>query len=122
MRKLNDGRLADLVVTCAGAPQALDQAFRSIDRGGTILMFAPLPPGSKPAVPLTELWWETVTIASSYAAAPRDLAQALDLLSTGKVKVRELVTHRLPLAEAVHAFQTVVQAGESLKVLIDPQI
>src|SRR5262249_7363067 len=69
VRKLNAGGAADLVVTSTGAPPALDQAFRSVDRGGTILMFAPLPPGSKPPVPLTELWWETVTITSSYAAA-----------------------------------------------------
>ena len=122
VKKLNEGRLADVVVTCVGALQVLDQACRSIDRGGTILMFAPLPPGSKPAVPLTELWWETVSIVSSYAAAPRDLALALDLLSTGRVRVKDLVTHRLPLAESVEAFQTVIRAGESLKVLIDPQL
>lgn len=121
IKKVNDGRLADLVILCAGSPAALAQAFSSVDRGGTILLFAPLPPGSRPEVPLTELWWETVTITSSYAAAPEDLAEALELLGSGKVRVRDMVTDRVPLAETARGFKKVVEAGASLKVVVEPQ-
>jgi len=40
LRQLNDGRLADLVVVCTGAPSALAQALDSVERGGTVLFFA----------------------------------------------------------------------------------
>ncbi len=32
-----------------------------------------------------------------------------------------MITHRLPLAETGRGFQLVAEAGESLKVIIEPQ-
>ena len=34
LREANDGRLADLVIVCTGAPPALQQALQAVDRGG----------------------------------------------------------------------------------------
>ena len=45
LRYLNDGRLADLVIVCTGAMPAIQQAVKSIDRGGTLLFFAPTAAG-----------------------------------------------------------------------------
>ncbi|HEX6801694.1 MAG TPA: alcohol dehydrogenase catalytic domain-containing protein, partial [Candidatus Binatia bacterium] len=39
--ELNNGRLADLVIVCTAAVPAIQQAVKSIDRGGTLLFFAP---------------------------------------------------------------------------------
>jgi L-iditol 2-dehydrogenase len=39
--ELNDGRLADRVIVCTGAMPAIQQAVKSVDRGGTLLFFAP---------------------------------------------------------------------------------
>ena len=47
LRDLNDGRLADLVIVCTGAMPAIQQAVKSIDRGGTLLFFAPTAAGSR---------------------------------------------------------------------------
>ena len=38
LRDLNDGRLADRVIVCTGAMPAIQQAVKSIDRGGTLLI------------------------------------------------------------------------------------
>jgi L-iditol 2-dehydrogenase len=46
IREINNGRLADLVIVCAGTISAYIQALQSVDRGGTVLCFAPLEPGS----------------------------------------------------------------------------
>jgi L-iditol 2-dehydrogenase len=40
LKELNGGRLADLVIVCTGAMPAIQQAVRSVDRGGTLLFFA----------------------------------------------------------------------------------
>src|SRR5512136_2734409 len=45
IREMNKGRLADLVIVCAGTISAYVQALKSVDRGGTVLSFAPLEPG-----------------------------------------------------------------------------
>ncbi|HEX9444841.1 MAG TPA: alcohol dehydrogenase catalytic domain-containing protein, partial [Candidatus Binatia bacterium] len=61
-RGLNDGRLADLVIVSTGARPAIEQALRSVDRGGTILFFAPTAAGVGVPVPLYELWRDEVRI------------------------------------------------------------
>src|SRR5271157_243014 len=56
VRRINKGRLADLVIVCAGAPVAFIQALKAVDRGGTILCFATTEPDVELSVPLNEFW------------------------------------------------------------------
>jgi L-iditol 2-dehydrogenase len=58
---------------------------------------------------------------NSYAGPPGDTATALSLLGSGRVKVKEMITHRLCLAETGLGFRLVAEAGESIKVVIEPQ-
>ncbi|MEO0206761.1 MAG: alcohol dehydrogenase catalytic domain-containing protein, partial [candidate division WOR-3 bacterium] len=44
VRKLNGGRPADVVIVNTTALSAFEQAFASVDRAGTILLFAPTAP------------------------------------------------------------------------------
>jgi len=121
VRKINDGRPADLVIVCAGATQAMSQAFRCVDRGGTILMFAPPMPGVEVPVPFGGLWKDEVTITSTYAGSPGDISEAIELLRTRKVVVSDMITHRFGLADTGKGFELVAKAGDSIKVIIEPQ-
>ncbi len=121
LREMNEGRLADLVIVCAGVMPAVQQAIRSVERGGTILFFAPTSAGIDVPIPLFEFWRNEVTVVTSYAASPQDITEAIELIQTGKVRVREMITHRLGLAEAALGFQLVANAQESIKVIIEPQ-
>jgi L-iditol 2-dehydrogenase len=121
LRKINRGRLADLVIVCTGSPKAIEQAFSLVERGGTILFFAPTDPGIKISIPFNDVWWAGVTMTSSYAAAPYDLALAIELIRARRVNVKDMITHRLPLAEAGRGFQLVAEAKDSIKVIIEPQ-
>ncbi len=114
------GWLADLVAVCAGSPQAVEKAFSLAERGGTVLLFAPLPPGTSLAFPVWEIWHDGLTVATSYAGSPADMRLALDLLRTRRVEVEDMITHRLPLEEIGKGFALVAQARESLKVIIYP--
>ena len=115
-----NGSLADLVILCTGAPQALKQALDSADRGGTILFFAVPSPDVETPIPLVPLWRNEMTLLTSYGAAPGDLKESLDLISSGKVKVKDLVTHKLPLEKAQEGFKLVADAGDSMKVVLEP--
>jgi len=121
LRKLNEERLADLVIVCTGSPPAIEQALSLVEKGGTILFFAPTDPGVKIPLPFNELWWNGVTMTSSYAAAPSDLSLAIELIRAKRVNVKDMVTHRLSLAETGRAFQMVTEAKDSIKVIIEPQ-
>ncbi len=121
VRRFNDGIGADYVIVCSGATQAMQQSFRSVDRGGKILMFAPPLPGVEVPVPFADLWKDEVTITSTYAGSPRDIQEAIELLWTKKLSVSDMITHRLGLADTGEGFALVAEAGRSIKVIIEPQ-
>jgi len=118
IRAANDGRLADRVILCTGAESAAYQALECVERGGTVLFFA-VPTGDL-TVPINQLWRNDVTLTTSYAGAPVDLYQALELIRSGALPAEELITHRLPLAETQKGFLLVAEAAESMKVIIRP--
>lgn len=121
IRSLNEGRLADLVIVTAGHPQAIMQALESVERAGAILFFAPAQDEARIPFPFNELFWRAeITITSSYAASPKDYQEALDLIAAKKLKIQEMITHRLPLAETGLGFKLVAEAKESLKVIVYP--
>ncbi|MBI5000403.1 MAG: alcohol dehydrogenase catalytic domain-containing protein [Euryarchaeota archaeon] len=120
IRKANHGRLADIVMLCTGAMSAIEQAMKSVDRGGTILFFATPAPGQAVPLPANEFWRDEVTVTSSYGAGPRDLREAIAMLRSRRVLVEDLITHRLPLAEAAKGFQLTAEAKDSLKVILEP--
>jgi len=121
VKKYNDGRLADIVVLCTGALSAVKQAINSVDRGGTLLFFAPTEPGVDIPFPLFDLWNKGVKMVSTYAGGPRDIADAIELIRFKKVTVTDMISHKLPLSEAAKGFKLVAQAQESIKVVLYPQ-
>jgi L-iditol 2-dehydrogenase len=120
VRELNDGRPADLVIVCAGALPAFQQALRSVDRGGVVLCFATTDPGVEIPIPANEFWRNSITVMTSYANSPYDAEVALELIRAGRVKVGPLITHRLPLEQTGLGFKLVAGSGESIKVIIEP--
>ncbi len=120
VREANYGRLADLVLLCTGAPQAISQALECLEPGATFVFFAPPPPGIRLDMPMHELWRQEATVRTSYGAAPADLEMALDLIASGRVRVEDLVTHRVSLDGIAEGFRMVAEARESVKVIVEP--
>ena len=120
LRDANDGRLADRVVLCAGAPEALETALACAATCGVLQLFAPTPPSYRPEIDLNRIWSEQIALTTTYGAAPLDLEEALALIRAGRVEVEAMITHRLPLTQAQEGFRLVAEAGESLKVVLRP--
>jgi L-iditol 2-dehydrogenase len=120
VKEINGGRLADLVVVSTGAPRAIEQAFASVDRGGTVLFFASPSPEVKVSYPVFDIWKNEVAVANTYGASPHDMETSLELVRSGRVQVEDLITHRIPISNIGDAFRLVAAAGESMKVLVHP--
>ncbi len=122
LRQVNQGLLADSVIVCTGALSAVSQALQSIERGGTVLFFAPTDPGITVPISINELFWRNdITLTTSYAGSPADCQTALALIRAGAVPVSQMITHRLGLAETGLGFHLVANAQNSIKVIIEPQ-
>lgn len=109
---------ADRVIICTGAYAAVEQAFHCVDKKGIILLFAI--PNRDIAIPIPDFWRNELTVTSSYGAAPVDLAEALGLITNKKINVKDTITLKLPLQKIQEAFKIVVEAKESLKVVLEP--
>ena len=126
IRESNNGRLADLVIVCAGVMSAFEQALKSVDKGGTVLCFATSKPGENLSVPINEFWRNEIKLMPSYGNAPIDAIEAIELIRAGRIPVEKLISHKLPLSEIQEGFTMTVNRKDSkgnysLKVIIEPQ-
>lgn len=120
LKEVNNGGLADVVIVATGAIEAIHSAWKTVDRGGTVLIFAPPEPGIDIPMPLFDIWHDGITITTTYAGSPLDITEAIELIRSRNVVVKDMVTHRFPLPRAGEGFSLVEKAQDSLKVIIKP--
>lgn len=121
IKKKNGGLMPDVVILSTGAPSAFLQAVECTGPGGTLLIFATPPPNEIFQIDLNRIFWRTERkFVSSYGGSPYDYASALSLIAEGKVEVKSLITHILPLNEIAKGFKLVEEGKNSVKVIIRP--
>jgi L-iditol 2-dehydrogenase len=120
VRKMTEGRGADVVITATGVGQAQEQALEMTAPRGRISLFGGLPKdNSTIRFDSNLVHYGEISVFGAYGSAPRHNREALSLIADGKVRVDDLITHRMPLADVHRAIETVI-SGEGLKVVIEP--
>jgi L-iditol 2-dehydrogenase len=100
VRRLTDGKGAEVIVTATPAPVAVVQAVEMARKGGRILIFGGLPKGdSRPGVDMNTVHYNALHLIGTTTFAPRHQRIALRLLASGTVPADKLITHRFPLAD-----------------------
>ena len=120
IKQSNEKRLADMVIVCAGIPSVISQALTAIEPGGTLMLFAPAKPGETIPFSIFDVWSKQITIVSTYAGAPNDIREAIELIRSKQITVTDMISHKLPLKEAAKGFALAAKAQESMKVIIEP--
>ena len=120
LRELNNGRLADWVIICAGNISAIEQAFQSYEQGGKIIHFAIPPIEGEHRVNWYKHCRNGYTIKPTYGASPEACKQAFELIRDKKINVNAMITHNLPLEDIAEGFRLASEGKECLKVIINP--
>ncbi len=110
----------DVVIDATGAPAMLSQAIRLARPGGRILMFGVSPQGKTAAIEPFQVFRKGLSIFASYTSR-RNSLQALTLIGTGRVRVDDLVSHRVALEgfeEGIHRIEN--RAENAMKVMVFP--
>jgi L-iditol 2-dehydrogenase len=111
-----------VIIVCAGATGAIDQALKTVERGSTILLFAPTMEGVTMPLSVNDLFWRRdVTVTTAYGGSPADCVHALELICARRIPVADMITHHFGLADIVKGFRLVEQADTSIKIIIRPQ-
>ena len=104
----------DIVVDCTGSPSGLAQAFAQVQPRGTVVMKSTV--ASPPPVDTNALVINEITLLGSRCGP---FPRALELLKSGAVDPRPLITAVHPLADAEQGFRRALKP-DALKVLIQP--
>jgi L-iditol 2-dehydrogenase len=110
----------DVVVVTVGSVPVMEEALQLTAKGGTVLLYAPLPPDRTLPVDVCDLLFSEKTLVTTYSCAPDETRAALDLIASGTLKTEGLVTHRFALEGVAEAMRLAAEGGESLKVVIVP--
>ena len=109
---------ADRVIVAAKDRSAMNLGIRIANKGGTVLFFAtPHPEDSIPLYP-SYVFFNELTITSSYSGDHNDTRTALDLLACGAVNGEALISHRYPLEQLSDAILQTASRQGSLKCVI----
>lgn len=108
----------DVAVVTAPSLDAYKSGMRICRKGGRLIVFAPTAPGKYLEVSPKELFFSEVQIIPSYSTSHLETREALDLIASGRLNVKVLITHRFRLADTAKAFKTALGSKESLKVIV----
>jgi len=119
-RKLTDGYGADLVIEAIGLPVTWEQAQKMVRKGGTVLEFGGCPPGTEIRVSTELLHYGEVTLLGTFHTTPAHFKKALNLIASGTLNVKPLVTRKMGLEKIEKAFEILTTSKNDLKIAILP--
>ncbi|MEM3770138.1 MAG: zinc-dependent dehydrogenase [Candidatus Bathyarchaeia archaeon] len=118
VRKEIDGRGVDLAIVTAPSLEAYKTGLGICRKGGKLCVFAPTEPGKILEISPKQLFFNELQIIPSYSTSHVETKEALKLIKSGKIHVKDLITHCFPLEETAKAFKTALKDKESLKVIV----
>lgn len=115
--EITQGKGADVVFEASGAPRAAAQLIPMAGIRARLIMVAI---HKKPAeIFFQKLSYAEQTIQGVRIYAKGDFPKAIELLESGTVVTKPLITHTFPVAEYNRAFETAKDGESSCKVLLD---
>jgi L-iditol 2-dehydrogenase len=119
-KKLTSGYGADMVIEAIGLPATWEQALKMVRKGGTVLEFGGCPPGTEIKVSTEQLHYGETTILGAFHATPAHFRKALNLISSGTINVKPLITNRVKLDNIKQAFETLTTSKTDIKIAVQP--
>jgi threonine dehydrogenase-like Zn-dependent dehydrogenase len=123
IREINDGELPDVVIEAAGDVVAINLAIDLVRHGGDILYFG-YPRGQTIPFNFDRMFHKCLRVQAIVGATvePNQASTrtAIDLIASEKIDVSRLVTHRLPFADVIEAYELHRTRGDgAVKIVIE---
>jgi len=119
VHKETGGSGADVVIDCVGGAQTSQQAVGLAGEGARVLLFGVAPPDAEIRVKPYDIYAREIVITGSFIN-PFTHGAALRLLASGRVKVSEIISHRMALDDVPKAIE-MLAARQARKIIVEPQ-
>jgi L-iditol 2-dehydrogenase len=118
VKELTNGRGADLAFEVVGITATLNLAIETLRKGGKLGLVGNL--SAKVELPLQAVVTRQLTLYGSCASAG-EYPACLEMIASGRVKVDEMISARVPLGEAASWFERLYKGEPGLmKVIVTP--
>jgi len=115
---LTDGG-ADTVFEAVGHQETVQQGLAMVKTGGKVIVIGMLEAIMQ--LPMLDITVKEIKLQGSYGYTSDDFQQALKLIAQGKVNVKPLITHLLPLDDIKKGFEILSQGAENvIKIVLRP--
>jgi L-iditol 2-dehydrogenase len=122
IRKLTEGRGADLVIVAASVPGIVEQAIACSRPGARILLFAQTSATERIEASGADICVGERMVFGCYSASVDLQKESARLVFSGELPLEELISHRLPLVKICSGFDLALHPGpKSLKIIVQPQ-
>jgi threonine dehydrogenase-like Zn-dependent dehydrogenase len=103
-----------------GSPKVLEACMSAVRRGGTVTVLG-VYPAPYDNFPVGQFFDKGITLKGGQAPAHKYIDQLLEYVVQGKVKLDDIITHRLPLSEISHAYEIFKKKEDGcVKVVLNP--
>ena len=113
-----DKRGVDVAIVATSSLKALEDAIEIVRKGGVIMMFGVPSKGAKIDLDMSKIYSKEITLVTSYAASDNDTKEALRLIETSEIDVKQLVTHTYPIMDSQKAFDHARTGENAMKIII----
>ncbi len=119
------GEMAGLVMDVTGHPQGARLSLELAGEGSTIIL--PGLYGAKVEVPLAldKVVFKEISLKGVFSHDYPAVEPAIKIAASGKYPLQDMVTHRFPLEDALHALKLVggeIPGETAMKVVLDPSL
>ncbi|MFC2018236.1 zinc-binding dehydrogenase, partial [Chloroflexota bacterium] len=118
VKDLTSGKMADVVIECSGVPRVFYQGVEMLKRSGKMMQVANYGEGLNLSPEVLEMMMKKNLSVQVTGGAV--WSKAFELVSSGKINTKDLISHRFKLEDVKEAFEMQLNAAESVKVLITP--
>ena len=105
----------DIVTDATGSPSVVESCFQYVRARGKVWLFGVCTPDAKASFSPYEVFRKDLSIFGSYAVN-RTFNESIELLRSGTVKVRPLLSHTLPLEDFAEAMRVAEHDPKRMKV------
>jgi len=113
-----DGRGVDVAIVATSSLKALEDAIDMVRKGGTVMMFGVPSKGAKLDLDMSVIYSKEITLVTSYAASDSDTKEALHLIESSQIDVKQLITHTYSISDTQKAFDHARTGENAMKIII----
>ncbi|OLS12171.1 MAG: L-iditol 2-dehydrogenase [Promethearchaeota archaeon CR_4] len=110
----------DHVIVTVGVGALYEQGVSLAGKGGNVLVFAETPKGQKMTIEPNSIYSKELRIVGSYSSSPKHLQEALELIESGRIPVKTLISDRVPLEQVGEGIERSHKATDCLKIMVIP--